>query len=97
MTLLANNFVENIAYLAAGVVIATLMWWCWYRFLKKSRFSRSENVVKEAKRVAETILREAKVSASEQAIKYRKEVEESFAHERKELEQLESRLNERDI
>ncbi|MCF7668882.1 MAG: ribonuclease Y, partial [Verrucomicrobia bacterium] len=68
-----------------------------YHFLQKSRFSRSENAVEEAKRVAETILREAKVSASEQAIKYRKEVEESFAHERKELEQLESRLNERDI
>ncbi|HEY1174449.1 MAG TPA: ribonuclease Y [Verrucomicrobiae bacterium] len=98
MFLLGNIivFLEGLALFGAGAGV--------FYFLQRKREKAQQQALKEqqditlanAKKEAETLLREAKLSANEEALKIREQTDKSFSQRRQELADLENRQAERE-
>ena len=94
MILLANIYESAVVFLA-GAVIGFLLWRWNDRTARAAQSLKSKNLLDDARRGAECIVREAKLAANEEALKIRGQTEQSFAAQRQEQTELDRRLDER--
>lgn len=73
------------------------LYWRWRDCLRRNAVEdRQQDVLAAARREAESILREARLTASEEALRARAQTEAAFAGQRRELDELEQRLTQRE-
>jgi ribonuclease Y len=96
MTVIANSYLEGVAFLGLGIIFGYWIWkWKEANALRKQG-QEAQSILERANREAESIVREANLKANEDALKYRVEVEQGFAERRQEITDLDQRLNQRD-
>jgi ribonucrease Y len=95
MILLANIFAEG-AYFLTGVALCFLFLWWKDRNLKKLQGVEAQSLVENARRDADSIIRDGRLAANEEALKIREQTEQSFTARRQERAELERRLSERE-
>ncbi|MCL4180966.1 MAG: DUF3552 domain-containing protein, partial [Verrucomicrobia bacterium] len=96
MIVLAQFFWDGMLFLLCG---AGLGYWLYYwkdRNQQRAAGSAAQSVLDNARRDAETLLREARLSANETAIKIRDQHEQSLSVQRREIVELEQRLEQRE-
>lgn len=98
---LQANTLSEFALWGAGVGFVASLAGSWIfqfrrRQNKAARQAEAQDVVAEARREAESLLREARLNANEEALKIRDQTEKSFATKREELSALDRRLAERE-
>ena len=96
MILLANIFAEG-AYFLTGVALCFLFLWWKDRNLKKLQGVEANSLLENARRDAESIIRDGRLAANEEALKIREQTEQSFTARRQERAELERRLSEREV
>ncbi len=101
MTLLANSFhggngFQFVGVFLIGVLSGVLLWRWKERNLAASITSREKQIIDEASKKADSLLREARLTANEETLKIREETEKQFLERRKELSATEKRLIERE-
>jgi ribonucrease Y len=86
------DFVSGAGFFAGGVIVTYLL----LRWKEQARLAglqaEEKNLLGNAKREADHLIREARLSANEEALKLREETEKSFAVKRESLTELEKRL-----
>lgn len=101
MDLQANTLSDYALWGTGGIVLTTLAGGWIFKFKRKqteaAHQAEGRNIVADARREAESLLREARLSANEEALKIREQTEKSFAVRREELLALERRLAEREV
>lgn len=96
MSLLENPVVVGAMCLVAGSAAGAWLWRWKERGQRAAIDRRQEEILAEARRQADVVLREARLAASEEAVKLREETEASFARRKQELAETERRLVERE-
>ncbi|MDA1272894.1 MAG: ribonuclease Y [Verrucomicrobia bacterium] len=95
-SILVGDGLEKVLLLAAGALGG---YWL-VRWNRSHRHAASEQlagqILENARREAETLLRESRVAANEEAAKQREQTEQSFSSRRQELGDLEKRLAQRE-
>jgi len=95
MIVLATIY-ERAGVFIAGAVTGLVLWFWKNRSAKAAQFLQSKSLLDDAKREAESIVRDAKLAANEEALKLREQTEQSFAARRQERAEIERRLSERE-
>jgi len=100
MDLQANTLSEFALWGAGAGVLASLAGSWVFQFKRRqslsARRSEAQQIIEDARRESDSILREARLSANEEALRIRSEMEKSFSSRRDELAVLERRLAERE-
>jgi ribonuclease Y len=96
MIWLANIFVSGAGWFIAGAVLCYILVWWRQTNAKKSEILQSQSVLENARRDAETIIRDARLLANEEALKLREQTEQSFTARRQERAEFERRLSDRE-
>jgi ribonuclease Y len=96
MTVLANSYWEGLAFLGLGVCVGYWLWKWKAASLQASGHQQVKTLLEQARREAESIVREANLKANEDVLRLRLEIEQSFAQRRQELVDLAQRLDQRD-
>ncbi len=97
MTLLANTYVEGVAFLLLGTALGYWLWRWRDHHLHAGIELQSKAILENARREAEAVVREARLTANEAALKVSQENEKEYQARRLELTGIEQRLAERDI
>ena len=96
MFFLANSYVTG----GLGLVVGALLVFVFLRWqeqtLRKARALEAQALLDNARREADSTLREAKLHANEDALKLRQETEESFTARLKQITEGEARISERE-
>ena len=95
MIVLATIY-ERAGVFIAGAVTGLVLWFWKNRSAKAAQFLQSKSLLDDAKREAESIVRDAKLAANEEALKLREQTEQSFAARRQERAEIERRLSKRE-
>ncbi len=97
MNLLANiHWAEAGAVFAVGVGVGCFLWHWKQTILREAFLLREKDLIDNAKREAETLVREARVVANEEAAKLRLQTEQSFAERRRQFDETQERLMQRE-
>jgi ribonuclease Y len=96
MIWLATIDFAGAGWIILGVAVGYGAFWLKERNSKKLRALEAESILNNAKREADSILRDARSSANEEALKIRRQTEESFSDRAKERDEIERRLAERE-
>jgi ribonucrease Y len=96
----ANTFTDFALWGAGATVLASLAGGWVFRSKRRQQVAQSrttaQQIIDDARREAESILREARLSANEESLRIRTDFEKSFGSRREELGVLERRLAERE-
>jgi ribonuclease Y len=90
------DWVQAGGFLALGILLGCAGWHWKERARRQAREHEERNHRENARREAEAIVREAHLVANEAALKVRQQTEQSFAERRRDLEQNQLRLAERE-
>ncbi len=101
MSLLANIFSNSAAFegviiFIMGVIAGYLLWLWKERNTKTNLAIKEQEILGNARKQAEEMLREARISSSEESHRLRDEMDKNFLERRKELSATEKRLIERE-
>jgi ribonuclease Y len=96
MIWLANMFAEGAGLFLAGAVLCYVLVWWRQTNAKKSEILHSQSLLDNARRDADTIIRDARLLANEEALKLREQTEQSFTSRRQERAEFERRLSDRE-
>ena len=96
MILLANSYVWGAAEVASGALIGYWLWRWKERNLRAARTLSDDSIRDNARREAETIVREARLKANEEAVQVRQQIEGSLLSQRQQITEAERRLIERE-
>ena len=97
MNLLADiHWAEAGAVFTVGVGVGCFLWYWKQKTLREAFLLREKDLIDNAKREAETLVREARVAANEEAAQLRLQTEESFAGRRRQFDETEQRLTQRE-
>lgn len=90
------EFLQALVILLGGGIIGYGISRIRYRQAAAHLDVQKQTVLDDARRDAENILREASLASNEEAVKLREQTEKAFAGRRRELDQLDDRLSERE-
>src|SRR5687768_10446535 len=96
MMLLEHPYILGAACFITGSLVGYWLLWWKDRNVQAALNIKRQNLLDEARRQGENIVREAQLRANEDSLRVRTEIENSFAPRRQELNQSEHRLNERE-
>jgi ribonuclease Y len=90
------HWAEAGGFLCLGVALGYWLWQLRHRAHREALQLQEQSLLENARREAETIAREARLAANEEVLKLRQETERTFAERRRELDQNQLRLAERE-
>ena len=96
MLLAVNSYLAGGLGFAVGALLVFMILRWKEQTLRKARALEAQSILDNARRDAESALREAKLRASEDALKLRQETEQSFSARQKQITESEARLAERE-
>src|SRR5438093_765523 len=96
MLVAAQLYWEGAMLFLAGILLGYWFFHWKQRRLRTARDAEEKSLLENARREAESILREARLAANEEALKLREQTEKSFGTRRRELSDLEQRLADRE-
>lgn len=96
MSWLDLTFVEGASLLVAGALSGFWLQRWKERNLKANTAVKQQTILDEARKEADTLLRETRLAANEEALKSREQTEKSIAARRLELSELEQRIGQRE-
>jgi ribonuclease Y len=96
MLLAVNSYLAGGLGFAVGALLVFMILRWKEQTLKKARALEAQSLLDNARRDADSALREAKLRASEEALKLRQETEQSFSARQKQITESEVRLAERE-
>jgi ribonuclease Y len=96
MSMWTNVFIEGAAVFAGGVLAGYWVLRWKERHTRASARKQADDLLEQARREAEAIVREGRLAATEEAAKLREQTEKAFAARRRELAESEARLAQRE-
>lgn len=95
--ILAVTLIEGASLFVGGAAMAAALLFLRERTLRAASLRKEKEIMENARREAENIVREARLSANEEALKLREQNEQLFASRLREIAGTEQKLHEREV